>query len=356
VYRLQRQTVDIFRALPRADREREITFTREVDYGGKRVVRGVLPTGTDPAAYTGYVWVPSADTLYVDANHNRDLADDPTGVFHSKTKSGRYFAPIPLTVEGPAGPIAYEISMEFRSDVPIIGLLSGWTGAVELGGKKYRLTITDDLDGVIEWQDGFALRPDAILEDQHSPGFLHPCTTPAPKRLFLDGQAYDVEYRIEGEPLAVTFWETTAEPGVLNINGESIRRLVLEDPAQGLSVLLCEPKASLSVPVGLYDVRQVFLESGYWTGPDLREIKPPVVERAVEVTKTGPAALTLGGPLRNRVEGVREGVSLNLRRTFCGQDGAVYTPSYSLPRQGPPPRFAVFKGDKQVADGAFRYG
>ena len=58
-------------------------FEKEPDLGERAIVRGRLLTGTGEDSWTGFAWDRSKGTLYLDLNRNRDLTDDPEGVFQS---------------------------------------------------------------------------------------------------------------------------------------------------------------------------------------------------------------------------------------------------------------------------------
>jgi hypothetical protein len=333
----------------------EVAFTKEPDYGGK-AVRGVLPTGTKPEEYTGYAWVPSENRLYVDTNRNRDLTDDQS----LPVSDGRMPYPrinnVHVQQPHPTGRAVYTLSVEFRRSEPWLTVSSGWSGEAVLNGSKWHVMVMDNLDGVIDWQDRFALRTQEEHKAYQFNGFTDPCATSAPKRLFLNGRAYEVTYAFDKGDLIMTLDEYEPVLGTMTLPGKSMARLVVEDPPQGLSVLLHRPAGTVSVPTGTYDVRQVFLDDGSASGPNnvVTGCAEPVLTKAVTISEGEPATLAAGAPLASKVTAVRHGVTVNLSHALVGLGGEEYKPKD--PGLTNPPGFGVLKDGEFVEGGPFRYG
>jgi hypothetical protein len=75
--------------------------------------------------------------------------------------------------------------------------------------------------------------------------------------------------------------------------------------------------------------------------------------RAVVVQADTPALVTAGGPLTNSVMIQRRGQSLVLHYRLLGAGGETYRPTS---RDGQPPRFAIYRGDRLLESGAFEFG
>jgi len=58
-----------------------VSFEKEPDFGGRKVAKGLIPTGSEEKDYIGYACDLKKGKLYLDLNRNRDLTDDPNGVF-----------------------------------------------------------------------------------------------------------------------------------------------------------------------------------------------------------------------------------------------------------------------------------
>ena len=67
-----------------------------------------------------------------------------------------------------------------------------------------------------------------------------------------------------------------------------------------------------------------------------------------------PVVLNVGGPLTNSVTASRHGQDLRLDYRLVGAGGQ----SYQLANQdrSKPPEFAIYKGEKKIASGAFEFG
>src|ERR1017187_6248606 len=64
-----------------------ISFKKEPVAASGKIVRGVLNFGGDASNSIPFVWQRDAGKLYLDLNRNRDLTDDPDGVFLSGRRS-----------------------------------------------------------------------------------------------------------------------------------------------------------------------------------------------------------------------------------------------------------------------------
>jgi hypothetical protein len=141
----------------------------------------------------------------------------------------------------------------------------------------------------------------------------------------------------------------TPQLGELQIEGESIEQLTFL-PASG-PVLLRQPGAVVQMPVGRYPQPRVLLAA---QGVQANRQERPVDREAVVILQDSVAKLTVGGPLTNSVRALQRGRSLVLHYQLLGAGGDVY----QLPNQdwSQPPRFTVYRGDKEIASGAFEYG
>jgi hypothetical protein len=131
-------------------------FSREPVYSGPGVFRGLMRLGNDTNAFLPFAWDERQQRLYVDLNRNRDLTDDPAGMFTAADRGLQLFRGIPLQFASQQGP--YQV----RVDVHVFGqggpggavrvflyVRSLWDGAIELNGKKWYVAIIDRPDGRI---------------------------------------------------------------------------------------------------------------------------------------------------------------------------------------------------------------
>lgn len=334
--------------------DREVVFKEVPDLQGKAMC-GAIPLGLD--GFVGYAYVPARRTLYVDSNRNLDLSDDRAEYTCSFWSSHFCkFSGVRLQLPEEAGHVRYRVDLEFRGDDRSIRVTSGWSARIKLNGRPWHLTVVDNLDGVIDWQDAIILRTGKEQSQWAETGFVDPYGTSVPNRLYLDGRTYDLEFAFKEGDLLVSFVECTPELGELHIPGESMARMVLEDPSQGLGAILYSPEPTLRLPTGTYNARQVFLEDGSYsaTSTILTAGVDPVLENAALVSKDAPATLAAGGPLTPKVAVEGHGVTLRLDFALHGAGGERY--QHDEPWTRPRPEFAVFKGDEVVHVGRFRYG
>ncbi|MBC8443129.1 hypothetical protein H8D79_00230 [PVC group bacterium] len=211
-------------------------FEREPDFGDRPVVRRLLPTARKREDCMGFVWDRHEGKLYLDLNGNRDLTDDPGGVFQRVESYGTHYLEgvrVQLCRDGVTR--EYVFGMRIRTNTSTgserywMTVRSGWRGKIRLHGKAWTLSVSDNLDGLIRGQDMCQLLPEPLSQNT-VPHFMH-----MPQSLVLDGHVYDVDFAFEtadgGAELVATFSETRPSMGTLLIEGQFIERLVLHTVA-----------------------------------------------------------------------------------------------------------------------------
>jgi hypothetical protein len=87
------------------------------------------------------------DRLYLDANANGDLSDDPVYQPYRRESSMSFFGPAKVTFESPDGPITYHLSMELRADgrqsYCLLSPACWYEGQITVGGVKKRCLLID---------------------------------------------------------------------------------------------------------------------------------------------------------------------------------------------------------------------
>jgi hypothetical protein len=367
----------------------DVKFTKEPDYGTVEVVRGVVRVGPGESA-TGFAWLrdtalapkdqqvpgeavkfipgPGWATVVVDHNRNLDLTDDPFGVFSERLQPGKIG--IGAFVGVPRGevrvPYATRIWVHSGSGYPaqlLVSVNSGWVGAVELGGKRWRLAVVDDVDGVLEEEDLFVLTPHADQEpDYEDPD--DPWRLPLPHRLLLDGVLYKIAYKFEKASkwvdLVVTFTEIERPMGELAIESPRVSHLMLQQ-GEGESVGLAvfeRPGDTVQIPAGPYQRQRMYLDGGEAQGAYIGTSTEPLTVIAGTATPLG-----LGAPLQPSVEASRDGRDLRIRFKLAGIGGEpykrlltedLYAALHTDPRTKP--RVAIRRGDRELVSGNFEYG
>ncbi len=132
----------------------------------------------------------------------------------------------------------------------------------------------------------------------------------------------------------------------LRLEGKDVERLVLRRK-DGHTERFDKPREVVRLPVGQYHLLESHLSSGYtcFQGPG------PTVQWTT-VTEEEPALLKVGTPLRQVLDVKRHGRELVLDYKLLGVGGESYTTS----NRSNPPTFAIYKGDKQIASGQFKFG
>jgi len=83
---------------------RAVSFAKEPELGKRKVWRGVIPSAGNTNQELAFFWDPGQDTLYVDCNRNRDLTNDPAGVWKGAPHGlAQTFRGVRLPYEAAAG-------------------------------------------------------------------------------------------------------------------------------------------------------------------------------------------------------------------------------------------------------------
>lgn len=346
------------------------SFAKEPKVGSRDVIRGSLKFGNESGQFVPFLWDQGSGKLYLDLNRNRDLTDDPAGVFtcpapHRSFGYYQTFTNIHLAFKTATGnhPALVDLSLYDYSHRPggSVQCRSFREGKLALQGREWQVGLVENICGKLDSTgEGYLLmRPWASrqqpfnLQDGSLDGFAFP------RRLFLNQQGYQVDYACAGQGETakgkLIFREQPAELGELKLSGQFIHRLVL--PCQpgktAFTVVLDTPGPEVKIPVGAYGPPEVHLKQGKTEAH--RELEPSVfrsVSAASVVVKAGkPGLLAVGGPLTNTVSANRRGGSLYLSYKLVGAGG-----SYQLNGLRRQPEFAIYQGDKKLASGKFDFG
>jgi hypothetical protein len=105
------------------------------------------------------------------------------------------------------------------------------------------------------------------------------------------------------------------------------------------------------LPVGRYRVQEIYLHSGPGGSRLFGNVNdfPPV-----EVAAGAAQHLKIGGPLQSGVQALARGNMLQLDYLMKGAGGEAYTLVNTA--RSKPPRFAIYKGERQLASGSFEFG
>jgi hypothetical protein len=338
--------------------KQEVRFRKEPAWGNDKILRRALVVGSEKSDFIGMAFNLTRRTLQLDLNQDLDLTNDPAGVFEGKWPSGNssyiYFNGVQLDIHknGMNRPSLLDIYVS-NGDVSLIYVRSSYQGEIELYGEKWRMQVSDNLDGVIDREDRFSISSLASSAAARSERTEF-VALPVPKRLFLGGRQYQVEFtfaRNEDVPsLTAGFSEINSPLAELILDGNSIQRLVLESADAGL-VVLDTPAKPISLPAGKYRIQSIALQGSL---PYTINASNVSQIPAFTLTAGAPYHLKAGGPLRSGVTAVPSGSLLKLSYDLKGMGGESY--SVANLNRSQPPKWIVYKGDHQVASGYFTYG
>jgi hypothetical protein len=368
-------------------------FTKEPALSRAGVFRGRFCLGPDTNLFLPFAWDAAAHRLYLDLNRNRDLTDDPAGVFVGTGSGVQLYRGLRLEFPSPEGPYQVRVDAHVfdQGGTPRVFLYvrSLWEGAVELSGRKWYVAVIGKPDGRLE--------PAASLKEIDSRLILRPwaekdkpflwwhatqryveslshvklVTFPyryagdaevldafnLPARLFFQDQAYHLRCRVEaghGAPadLALSFEPVSVVLGRVRVEGGFIRRLVLDGcgSADPFTAVIDAPAGEVRAPVGVYARQIVRLQSDGGTN-----IAIGLGTNRLAVTETEPAVFNAGAPLRQMVEvGRADGDSVSLSYRLVNAAGLGFHLAFHDEKD--PPRLAIRQGNKLVGEGRFEFG
>jgi len=341
---------------------RSSAFKKEPAFSGGKVVRGTWRLTGGTSNEVAFAWDRGARRLYVDLNRNLDLTDDRGGVYSSPGGGADYFqmfpnVRLPLSAGTGGRQMLVDVSLYDYGSQPtsIVALRSFWQGKVSLQGEEWQVGL---LATPAEEQASFEgssllLRP---WSQRSEPFSLQNGTLagfPLSRKVFFGGQAYQLQYATETQGdyprMRMQFTEQAPKLGELKITGQFVQRMVLQGGPY--VVVLDQPAATVSVPLGRYKQAKVCLKKGgaeaYLDG------RAQLAAGGVTVTDQRPAVLAAGGPLTNLVSVSRRGRNLALNYELVGAGGEYQMVSQD---RAHPPEFTIYQADKKIASGKFEFG
>ena len=139
--------------------------------------------------------------------------------------------------------------------------------------------------------------------------------------------------------------------GTLQIAGKGIEKLVLSGPRPGQEQELNRPGPTVSLPAGLYTVKEIVLQGGF---EGRRPVRPGSFPDVYQFTIAAGQShrLEIGTPLTSTVTVKRRGSVLRLDYAMVAVGGWMYFPR----GREDPPRVNIYQGDELVGSGSFKYG
>ncbi len=328
-----------------------VTFkTLPPDYPANAAT-GAISIGEAKGDFIGFAYDKNSQRIWIDANRNLDLADDPPVLIDNMEND------YGITYRGVAFDMPGEPARHYKMDIQIypvgmtrMTITSGWTGFVDLPTGRYPLGVTDDLNGTIGSSDAVLLgfRGAEKLANHEQQGI---CAAGDPSQLFVDGKHYTIAYRFEpgatGADLIVEFREAPVTMAEAAVEGQYIERMVFVGE-QG-TVFLDHPSGTVAVPAGSFTFTKILLNAGK---EELMFESSPSRSYVFEAGK--PVAIAEGAPLNNTLELCKGVFAVTAGYKLCDKTGAEYEPASSTKRSRP--SFVVYKGGKQISSANFEYG
>lgn len=321
--------------------EADVTFRKEPQLPEGKVYRRMLKFGENEY---GLLWHPGAKQLYLDDNRNLDLTDDPGNPRNPERAEGTVLHdhdfPVYLKLKSGALTIPYRLDLDISMRWMRAGITSGWTGSARFSGKEYRIRVIDTGDPGINASDRIEI---SNLSQSPEPSRDF---SSFPTHAYIEGRQYKLTASFEGDArspnLILSFAPEPVDLSPLKLVG-TMQHLVLADSKGTQLTVYDKPvSASLSVPVGKYDMARVLIDEGTWT----------VSNSPFTVEPGRPTNLKIGGPLRRAIVARQHGTLLDLDYSHVGVGGETYQ---AAAREGTP-SYTLEKGAFVLASGMFRYG
>jgi hypothetical protein len=331
-----------------------IDFKKEPDWGKGKIIRGYFPLDQENKLRLPFAWNKTRRKLYIDSNRNLDLTDDPGNVFSGTKQFGyTYFDKITINtdIHGVNVPIFAKISfMEFgRYSSVTLEIFSSWKSDIDLNGKKWRLYVTDGLDGIPGKgiNDKYKIVPliKGASEQDYTDSNLS-----LQRYLFLQDQAYKINLafvKIKDEiQIRAEFIEKKVSTGEIHIEGENISRLFLSGTDH---VIIDNPGSLIKIPAGTYTMQQIMLKDK--KSKVVYNINPPT---DFNLPVEGKQILKSGGPLKNAAIVSRHGRYLYINYKLEDRTGTDITSNNANSQASP--ELYIYLDGKKIHSGKFTYG
>ncbi len=320
---------------------------------GTKLTFGTLEIGTNRF---GFAWDRRAGKLYLDLNQNLDFTDDTGGVFDAEKGFYQEFTGIRLSVSDGLSQWHYLVDLQLY-DVRgcYVQLRSFYEGKLELAGQTWQIGLVKKLvanpgSTSRSRETTLLIRPWTERTKRFSLSDSAAITVPLCEIVYLWDRSYtpqiDWQQCDHTNKPVLKLRPAKTELGQLELAGLYVQRLVLKNAPQR-AALFHSPDRIIQVPVGTYNNIEVFLKNGD------AEATAELVEKVVVTTNTT-NLLAVGGPLTNSVTVTVDGRVLRMSYKLVGYGGKEYNFNYAGARK--PPEFTIYKGDKRISSGRFRFG
>jgi hypothetical protein len=319
-------------------------FEKEPPLPGKELSRGFIPT-LPPTPMLRNI---TDGELYLNLEHRHDFVTGKRATYRSTYDGHVRFREIRVSTVQAGLEIPYRLDL-YTYETCFTGWLyvrSGWTGQFDAGGRKWRLTVVDNLDGKIGAGDVFHLQD---VQADKSRRTIE--VKPVPKTLFVDGQAFDLDFNFRPRPtgtvLEVLFKPTQLPMGKLKIAAIGCDYVRLQ--SERIAAVLDAKAGAVALPADAYQIADCLLAA--YPG----QIQMPTFIRCDRVLTIKPeetGSLEIGPPLRNTATVTRDRNLLHLTYQLLGKAGEQYE-YYDWRNR---PGFHVSNGPLKLGGGTLPFG
>jgi len=228
--------------------DQEFVFKKEPAYAGRKVMRSAFPGGV------GYAIDVKARKLYVDANGNMDLTDDPKDVYTTTNEFTLEFENVRLPRKKGPGQEPVVLDLNFFDPASFSHTFkSGWSGTVKLGEKDFNIAL-----------------PDSFAEEDFGrsmyitpAGHKEPFTSRVGPRGFLaiGEHVYALSVEVADSNAAVVFREIAEKTGEVFVDAYAVEvtQSISEYEEQDETTSIVFPDKKFRLPFGAYGVSTIFL-------------------------------------------------------------------------------------------------
>ncbi len=303
-----------------------------------------------PMVASGKVWMAfdkssangQYDRLYLDANADGDLSDDPVYQPYRRESSLSIFGPAKVTFESPDGPITYHLSMELRADSRqafcLLSPACWYEGQITVGGAKKRCLLIDhNVNGTFNDKSRDHNQSDRIRLGEQS-GYDGGAVG---NYVEVDNKLYKADIARDGACLTLT--EAKDVPyGVARL-ADNITTVIAS--GENGSFIRKPENGVVKLPVGEYRVDSWTVARKDETGArwEMRGTSP-ASDAGFTVAADKEASLPFGEPIYSTVQTTKSGSIYAFEQKLQGRQGerVVLTRNGSQP---PPPKLHIRSRD-----------
>jgi len=286
------------------------------------------------------------DRLYLDANANGDLSDDPVYQPYRRESSVSYFGPVKVVFEAPDGPITYHLGVQLRtySSDQTYCLLSpaGWyEGQITVGGAKKRCLLVDhNVNGTFNDKSRDYSQSDRIRIGEQSNATEAGAVG---NYVELDNKLYKLDVARDGACVTLTEAKDVSY-GTVQL-ADNLTTVIAS--GENGSFIRKPEKGIVKLPVGDYrvDSWSIVRKDAAGANWEMKGMLPPSGSgAALTVAQDKEANLSVGEPIYSTVQATKSGSVYSFEQKLEGRQGerVVLTRNGSQP---PPPKLHIKNRD-----------